>query len=72
MLAEPTQEDIVTKLLSSNEIIKQKKGISCDLNKAGNSDLGSYLLNPPKEELPPTVVVDNTYYSFVRQGGWKY
>ena len=70
--AELTQEDIVTRLLSSNQIIEPKKYISQTKQTSFNAGLGEYLLNPPKEELSPVVVIENTSYSFIRQGGWKY
>ena len=70
MTLELSQETIVTKLLSSNEIIKpENKSFSED---NFMSDLGTYLKNPPKEELPPTIKLDNIQYSFIRSGYWNY
>ena len=69
MTLELSQETIVTRLLSSNEIIKPVKDESFEEDFMSN--LGEYLNNPPKEDLPPTVKMDNIQYSFIREGYWN-
>lgn len=69
MTLELSQETIVTRLLSSNEIIKPVKDES--FKEDFMSNLGEYLKNPPKEDLPPTVKMDNIQYSFIREGYWN-
>lgn len=70
MTLELSQEAIVTRLLSSNEIIKPVKDDFVEGDFMSN--LGDYLKNVPKEELPPTVKLDNIQYSFIRTGYWNF
>lgn len=69
MSAELTQEEIVTKLLTSNEIIVKNKVnhfITTPLN------LGEYLNNLPTVTEDFVNRTPNSKYSFIRKGGWNF
>ena len=65
MTAELSQEEIVTKLLSSNEVIINKKEGVCITS---HSNLGEYLKTLPiKNEKEQS----SSRYTFIKEGGWK-
>ena len=72
MTVELTQEEIVTNLLSSNEILKRNKEkfyITSPLN------LGEYLSNLPENEIETKSTLNkenkNFKYTFIKDGGWN-
>ena len=63
MTVEMTSEEIVTQILSSNEILRPKKGNFYVSNK---DTLGDFLKNLPQEEVvEETAVEKNTKYTFI-------
>ena len=77
MTAELTAEEIVTKLLSSHEILKPNIK---NINISSPHDLGEYLNNLPEEEIietnkvsSPTFSVgkETNQYTFIKEGGWN-
>ena len=68
MTAELTAEQIVTNLLSSNEILKRKKE---NFYLSNGPSLGEYLKNlPPEEVVQERAVEKDTKYTFIKEGGW--
>ena len=74
MTAELTQEEIVTRLLSSNEILKRTKE---NFYITSPANLGEYLNNLPEEEIDSSKThllgegVEKFKYTFIKDGGWK-
>ena len=79
MPAELTAEEIVTNLLLSQEILKQKTE---NFSVTNFLDLNGYLKNLPQEEMNkseapllttlPTEEGDfKSKYTFIKEGGWK-
>lgn len=72
MTVELTQEEIVTNLLSSSEILKRNKEI---FHLATPLNLGEYLSNLPEEEIetPSKLKKENKdfKYTFIKDGGWN-
>jgi len=74
MTAELTQEEIVTNLLSSSEILKKNKEI---FHLTTPLNLGEYLNNLSEEEIDSTKTnhleegVEYFKYTFIKDGGWK-
>lgn len=65
-----TTEQIVTNILSSNEILMRKEENLCF---ASPVDLGSYLKSlPPEEIVQETLVEKSTKYTFIKDGIWKF
>lgn len=64
-----TTEQIVTNILSSQEILSRNNGnfwISSPI------DLGEYLNNLPPEEIVQEIPVsESTKYTFIKEGLWK-
>lgn len=66
MTAELTSEEIVTRLLTSNQIIKPKKGNFYISNPAMNT-LGDYLLDMPVEiKTPELKSAESLKYRFIK------
>ena len=66
---ELTTEEIVTNLLSSNEILKRdnkKVFITSPIN------LGEYLDNLPQELSSKNIELFDNKYSFIKGNGWKF
>lgn len=70
MTKELTQEEIVTKLLSSNEILKNTKEDNAYVTSVVN--LGEYLRTLPNESSIETKKTEDTKYTFIKDGGWKF
>lgn len=69
MATELTQEQIVTNLLTSNQILKTlDKSFN---NPDKNYNLGDFLSNIPKEDIENTPV-KNSKYTFIQDNLWKY
>lgn len=77
MTTELTQEEIVTNLLSSNEILKRN---NANFYITSPTNLGEYLNNVSKEikdekdksfALSNREKVENFKYTFIKNGGWK-
>ena len=78
MTAELTAEQVVTKLLSSHEILKKENDSFCITN---FMDLSDYLKNLPPEEINENrrattsthpLVEGTSKYTFIKDGGWKF
>ena len=76
MTAELTAEEVVTKLLTSNQILKPTKKNLYISNPVSN--LGEFLINNPEENSLEDFVIEilkeppeNERYSFIK-GSWKY
>ena len=70
MAAELTTEEIVTKLLSSEEILKPQK---IDKYTSQSSNLGDFLSKFPVEQKNDDIeLVADTKYTFIKKGGWKF
>lgn len=64
-----TSEQIVTNILSSNEILNRNKECICLTSQI---DFGEYLKNLPPEEIVQEIPVsENTKYTFIKEGLWK-
>lgn len=77
MTTELTQEEIVTNILSSNEILKRN---NANFYITSPTNLGEYLNNVSKEikdekdksfALSNREKVENFKYTFIKNGGWK-
>ena len=67
MTVELTNEEIVTKLLSSNEVIKPQMGNFYISNPMLNT-LGDFLLDiEPEYQKPPSLETKDTKYIFIKQ-----
>lgn len=63
MATELTSEEIVTQILSSNEILRPKKG---NFYISSKNTLGDFLKNlPPEEVVEETAVEKDTKYTFI-------
>lgn len=69
MTAELTQEEIVTNLLSSNEILIRNKN---NFYITSPSNLSEYLENIPKEVKECAYRTPDSKYTFIKDGGWKF
>ena len=70
MTAELTQEEIVTNLLSSNEIIRKN---NANFYITSPANLGEYL-NKVTEECIEESITDSlsSKYTFIKDGKWKF
>lgn len=72
MITELTQEEIVTNLLSSSEILKKNKEI---FHLTTPLNLGEYLNNLPEEEIETQSKLKKENkdfkYTFIKDGGWN-
>jgi len=71
MTLELTQEEIVTNLLSANEIIKNKE-ISLIKNDSVSSNLGEYLENLPLQNDIDYEITEPEKYTFIKKHLWNY
>ena len=66
MTAEITSEDVVTELLTSNEIIMPQKG-KFHISNPKLETLSDFLLDIKEEYVPPKIEIENTKYIFIKQ-----
>lgn len=79
MIAEMTAEEVVTNMLSSNEILKRSEN---NFYISTPSDLGEFLSSLPEEEgescvnrtpTPAIPLGDGVNkYTFIKEGGWNF
>ena len=66
MTAELTSEEIVTKLLTSNEILKPNRK-NFYISEHKTNSLGSFLLKSPfKKKIPDIKTIGNSRYIFIK------
>ena len=70
LTADLNTEQIVTKILTSNEILKRNNE---NLSITSPINLGDYLSNLPSEELVQNTVENKpSKYTFIKEGMWKF
>ena len=70
MTAELTAEEIVTNILSSKEIIKDKKN---NFYISNGFSLGEYLKKMPLEEIvQEPAIKEDSKYTFIDKSKWKF